>query len=308
MTNDIKKFLNFSLPSMLSLRYGWIYLAGVFVYVLITLKNHLPFYHQESIVSNTGWIVVGFGLICIGLYELFYAIFPRIFKKYFQSKNWTMGKELLHLLFFFLAAMLVNGAYSLLTIPVISDRLTYLMCVLHISFSSNLLPVFALTFFNHTLYVLRKEQVAKENIKDPLALEASQVLDQLLLLTDEKELLTAVASTEKIDFIRINQKMYSKNDICFFKVNGNYTYIFYSSGNVMCKDSIHLSLIKIVDLLAEFPQFVKCHNSYVVNVDKILKCKGNKRDMTLIIKEYNTILLVSRGLADSIKNQVNKKS
>jgi hypothetical protein len=157
MRGRIRKFLNLSLPHLLTLKYSWVYLILVFRYVFFSLQNHLPFYDPGHLYPNKNWLLFGYGCICLGLYILIYLIFPRIFKNYFDINRWTVGKEIHNLIFFFLAALFINGEYSLMHIPMLTDRRAYFLCVLHISFSGNLIPICGVTAWKCLYYHIRKD-------------------------------------------------------------------------------------------------------------------------------------------------------
>lgn len=271
-----KNNLNHSMPRLLKPKYGWGYLASVFAYIMIELNFQQPFSDYLLHTPHRSKVLFGFGGIVILLYLLHYLIFPRIFCKYFDDCNWTLKKEIRNLTFFFLVFLLVNLKYVSLCIPTLTDGRVRFLSVLHFTFTACLVPVFCVTFFRITYYLLKKEQ------------------------SDEKNVWNRPDNTTtdfRIDLTSLNGKKYHPNDLYFFKVVQNYTFIIYRVDNRMEKDCIQASLIKVQELLADHPQFKKCKNSYVVNEDKISKCTGNKRSMYIQLCHCQEKIPVSRDFA-----------
>ena len=287
MRGRIRRFLNLSLPHLLTLKYSWVYLIVVFGYVFLSLLNHLPFYDPAYPYPNRTQLLLGYGCICPGLYIIIYLIFPRIFKKYLDINRWTMGQEIQSLICLFLAALVTNGLYSLLNIPMRTDPHIYFLSVLHISFSANLLPILYVTSFKCAYFHVRKKL---DNDEQPI------------------EIPEPVAQYEAIvDLTSLKGKKYPADDIRYFQVIGNYVYIYYYSTGKIKKDELQTSLLKVKNLLKGHPQFVKCHNNQMVNTKKIMKCEGNSRKMILKLENYADKLPVSRNHMEEIKNIVDRK-
>jgi DNA-binding LytR/AlgR family response regulator len=103
-----------------------------------------------------------------------------------------------------------------------------------------------------------------------------------------------------LDLSMYHAGKYPVNEILFFKVIGNYCYMYYCSAGKPEQIDLKISLRKMAEILKPYPQFVKCHNKYIVNSDKIAKYNGPKRKMELQLIDCKTVLPVSYGHADEI--------
>jgi predicted membrane channel-forming protein YqfA (hemolysin III family) len=50
------------------------------------------------------WILIGFALVIMLVTSVVYVVFPKIFKRFYQPDNWTVGRSLLNNLWFLLLA------------------------------------------------------------------------------------------------------------------------------------------------------------------------------------------------------------
>jgi DNA-binding LytR/AlgR family response regulator len=72
--------------------------------------------------------------------------------------------------------------------------------------------------------------------------------------------------------------------------------------------NLKISLIKMEELLKPYHRFVRCHNQYIVNADKIEKCIGPKKKMKVQLIGCKTILSVSYKHANEIIQLIKKRS
>lgn len=115
-----------------------------------------------------------------------------------------------------------------------------------------------------------------------------------------------------LDLTALHGGIYPVETILYFKEIENYCYMNYSSNGRQVEIYLKISLKKMQDLLKPYPWFVKCHCSYVVNTEKILKSIGPKRKMTLRLQNCKTEIPVSKSHANEfievIRNKDSKSS
>jgi hypothetical protein len=306
MSEKIKNSLNRSMPYLLGERHGWIYLAAVFVYVTFTLSNHLPFVIPEWDMAYKLYLCLSFGVICVGLYVLIYAVIPNFFKKYPDVLHWTPGKELRNLLCFFLAALIANGIYCLLNIPVNTHLHDYFLSIVHISFSGDFMPILLVTLIHHFYVVKFTKQESNETVQSMPMNEVCIALEVVEEHCVEEIPAETTDCGSMIDLTGVNGKKYPHEDVRYFHVVGNYTYIHYFSLGKMTYDTLVISLVKLEAMLAVHPQFEKCNRSMVVNTDKILSCQGTKKKTTIKLERWNAPIRVSRDSVDKYRKLATK--
>lgn len=58
---------------------------------------------------------------------------------------------------------------------------------------------------------------------------------------------------------------------------------------------MRITLKKVAKILEQYPQFVRCHRSYLVNKYQILKVEGNARSLQVYFKQIDNVVPVSRS-------------
>lgn len=59
--------------------------------------------------------------------------------------------------------------------------------------------------------------------------------------------------------------------------------------------------------LAEFPEFYRCHRTYIVNLQKVKHISGNAQGYKLHLENIDTLIPVSRSLNEGIAAKFAKK-
>ena len=147
------------------MRYTGLYFIAVFIYVYITLNNHNPFYDPQRTYPNHVFVIAGFASICLLLYSVQYYLAHPLFNNYFNIEQWTLGKELRSLSFFFLASLAANGIFAHYFIAQQLDNECYFGCILHISATANLMPFVLVSLIRNKVKTisLKKTENANEN-------------------------------------------------------------------------------------------------------------------------------------------------
>jgi len=83
-------------------------------------------------------------------------------------------------------------------------------------------------------------------------------------------------------------------------VDGNDTEVHAYENNELRKIQLQISLVTIQNQLTGYAQFVRCHNSFLVNTDKIERSIGPKRQRRLKISGSKTEVKVAYERADAV--------
>jgi len=88
---------------------------------------------------------------------------------------------------------------------------------------------------------------------------------------------------------------FSVDQFLFAKVESNYTEIYTHEADEVKKIVFRITLKELEIQLQEFPNMYKTHRSYLVNLDKIIACKGNAQGYQLALQNYPETVPVSRS-------------
>lgn len=92
------------------------------------------------------------------------------------------------------------------------------------------------------------------------------------------------------------------DQLLFAKADGNYIELTKSNGRQITTEVKRISLTQFESQIKDFPQFFRCHRTYLVNMFKIEKVSGNSQGYLLYFDETTTKIPVSRKQIDSFNN------
>ena len=113
-----------------------------------------------------------------------------------------------------------------------------------------------------------------------------------------------------IEFIPENNKSplrVHRDNLYFIKSADNYIDVYFSEENVLKHELIRLTLKSAIQILTDFPEFKKCHKSYIINLKKAKCLTSSANGYKLTIHNLNEQIPVSRQLKNEIALCVNKK-
>lgn len=92
----------------------------------------------------------------------------------------------------------------------------------------------------------------------------------------------------------------SENDFLYAEADGNYCTIYYMKNNTLNKELLRISLTSLEEQIhSEY--ILRCHRSYIVNTNKIIKTKGNAQGYKLNLQHSKTTIPVSRKYIELFK-------
>ena len=252
-------------------------LVGLFVTFVLVVFQPFGSYnwshpYKMLILAGYGWVAA------LTTFLNFYA-FPRWLPALFSEARWTVGKELLwNLLPVFLGGFL-STAYGALVgaMPFSFPQLAYMTAIV---FLVGLMPSLLLVLLNY-LHLLRKygSPGPVPPVPPPPAGEAALVL----VADNGKDRLALPAS-----------------DLLFLEVGDNYCTVFYLDGDTLQKTLLRSSLGRLESQIG-LPRVVRCHRSYVVNLDRVRNVTGNAQGYQLHFAPPELAVPVSRAYAPTIK-------
>jgi hypothetical protein len=220
----------------------------------------------------------GFGLITFFLCFSFSVFLPLLLKKSF--KNWTVGKNILFLLFIIITISIVNWFYNSLVQGINGIKLKSLPCFFFNTFTVSVFPVILFTFLKERLFRKKREKISKEIMKMKTSTEVKRNENEIIIYGDNDK--------ENITF--------SIKDIVYVTSQGNYASFFIYTNKTLEERVLRTTLTSVASNLSEYSSIVRCHKSYIVNSKFMDSISGNARGYFLESNSIKIHIPVSRGL------------
>ena len=266
LSNKLKRKL------LVSLSFGF--------FIFLFLRFFQPF-GLLTMTENKSLIVLGFAAITSATMLINYAVLPVLLPAYFDMEQWTTGKNIQLGVWNILVISLLNYGYYQV---VRGDRLHLegLLSFVIITSSVGIFPVTLLAFMNE-LYLTRKH--AKEatffsnKLQTARETDKNHPIERLVIKGDLKNDVLEIAVDE----------------LYYIQAVDNYSEVRYIKAGQLCSQLLRISLKNIESQLEEFPNIIRCHRSYMVNIKKISRIYGNARAYYLHFEPFEEQVPLSRG-------------
>lgn len=257
---------------------------GVGIFVGAFLAIFQPFGTSEIEFDFKILKLLSFGIISGLVVVLFYHFIPLLGLEIMRDKHWTVWKELLYFLCMIVFLAVFNNLYSsyLRGTPFTwSD----LLGMVSSTFMIAVVPGFFMVLldYNHKLkkYV---EEVQGFNFKQLEQKRIHNAVDVVQIPTDNLN-----------DQIPMNPA-----DFLFAEAEGNYLNVSYLKNDILHKKLFRITLKKFENQLT-FENLIKCHRSFIVNLQHVENAKGNAQGYKLKMMGTDDIVPVSRKYVPFVK-------
>jgi hypothetical protein len=254
-------------------------LFGFFVFLFLTVFQ--PFGIRGMPGSFLG-VTAGFGALTFGVMLILNIVVPLIVPTYFEEERWTVGKEILYALVNLWAIGTANFLYFAYTTgSAFSPGVFWLFQFITVAVGA--FPIVFLTLTrerqSRAAYEKNAEDLTEELPRGAPDMESTMVLqfqngpDSLKLLTSELRYLQAA---------------------------DNYVYVHFFRGSAQ-RRIIRATLKSLEADLFAHPNFLRCHKSYIVNLENVLRVSGNAQGYKLHLSGLEEPIPVSRQHNTTIK-------
>jgi len=284
MQEKIKKYLDRPFHLFVAEKYSWYYILGgtLLIIVLINLLQPFGFYdwhHPAKLL-----ILSGFGCVFALLSAFQFILLPQISPTKFNEATWTVRKELSSLFVLFLSAGIVNWLYALIAIPYLQASWNTFFLIQFYSFEVGLMPVIAIVLLIENQTLLRKKKSLEIDV------EASNEISQEI-----------PDSISGLDVISVNGIQLLVSEILYLQACQNYVDIHLHRNGKKEKQMVRITIKILECYLNSYPQFVRCHKSYLVNTSMVELAKGNSQGWVLQLLNCNDPVPVSRNFIPRMK-------
>ena len=308
MHKRIKNYLNKPFILFLSYPLGQFYFSLTIVITAVFINVFQPFGLNNWNESHKWLIINGYLIIYAGTYWFLYMICSQLFPDYYNPHCWTRLKELRSQLVYLSLATIAGWVFIVFAIEELVwtyktfFRMQYYNCLL----GAFILPVFKYVVFpkikskyhsvaesapkNTELAI--EETIAEDFIPGKNKQLAVNELNQVE--SNSKDVALATAETNQEDYIIVNKKRIAVGEIIYIMSNRNYVYVWFLHKGKMIEVSEKCPMKIFKTRIDAFPQFLHCHESFIVNLNDIASWSTTKNKMEIQLKSCDEIITVSR--------------
>ena len=255
--------------------------TGLFVGLFLLLLQ--PFDLDDLRSPYKSIMILGYGVISFIVVYFFNQILPSLFPLVSDDKRWTVGKEIIYLNALILSIAMANTLYTPFLSP--SNQLTLGAFGLMIvnTFLVGIIPSIFFVIIDYS--VLDKRYVSES--------QAIKLKADLSQIPASKSLLKITTSQEEI-------QLHPEN-LLYIESDGNYAQVVCCEESNVKKD-LYRSTLKHLDENIPDPNIIRCHRSYMVNLDQVKAISGNAQGFKLTLHNCEEIVPVSRKYVPIVKN------
>ncbi len=268
---------------------------GEGTFIALFLVFFQPFGVSDWHDPNKNWYLAGYGLITTLCGLILRFVVFKTFPKYHSEATWNVGKEILSIMMLILMIAVANVVFSNFAFDlknVLGSFLGMLLAVVVIgifpaTFGVMLNYIIQLKKYNqpivvhhHTSEVVLGEQVSENKIPNSARLKL-------------------VAENEKDSLELTPESLY------FIESSDNYSTIYYEKDGTPPAGKIQKELLRSSLTRLESQIFseniVRCHRSFIVNLDKVEKITGNAQGYKLHLTATELLVPVARKYSEIVE-------
>jgi len=257
---------------------------GVFLFILF----FQPFNVNYENVNNLIIFFSGFAGIVFILNNLILIVLPAIFPKTLKIGWWEVGPPfLLNALMLALNSVAFSFYLRYVGGTVLSFYIVFQIVLIVLSLIITIRLIFIIRFQRHHIELLKKR--LNDNSK-PVHIETPGISDVIELYSEN--------NAEKVKLN--NQSIYT------IKAADNYVEIQYKDNGNFQKKLLRNTLKNIETQLLKYPNFLRCHRTFLININHVNKLTRNYSGHQLILNNTEEIP-VSRHYLLKVKEKMDEK-
>lgn len=236
--------------------------------------NKEIFYLVSGIAAST-FIVLSFSLLLL----------PSFFPKLFESKSWNIKKEIVWNIWIVLAISASHFLFYSLLFGLLHIHLMDVGRIVVLGFISV-----------SVLITINQNRLLRSHLKT-----AQKLNKKLEEGKHKKEKLVHFLSEYKKDELTLKS-----DSIVLIKSSDNYIEVYYLSDGKIVKQMIRSTLKKAEELLSEFDFIIRCHRTFIININHIKEIQGNSQGYKLYFNQIDFPAIVSQKYINEFNILVKK--
>jgi hypothetical protein len=228
------------------------------------------------------YLMVGIALITFLALSIYLLFIPSLMPGKFSSAVWNIKKEILYNVWILFTILAGYFFYAKWLVGMNLDFSTVIMFVLTAA-----IPITALIIVNHNKMLRTHVKLADEmNLK----------------LKDNKRILEKIVhfkSEYQKDSLSIKI-----SSLLLIRSANNYIEVFWIDGDAVRNQMVRCSMTNAEETIKEYKFVLKCHRSYIVNINYIDRIEGNSLGYKLFIENVNFDIPVAKGSVERLKQLI----
>lgn len=269
-------------------------LVGLFVGLFLLVFKPFGVSHWQT---DYKWLkITGFGLITFAVTAVHFTVWPVLFPRFFSEQHWTVGRGIWFILLNILLIAVGNFLYIgvLLNLPFSWVNLGWMVLV---TLAIGVFPSAGTVLLGY-IRRLRQYQDSAAMLQPTMHPGSASDLAHSPHTDDLRQrqitLISLLADNEK-DSLTL-----SPADLLFIESSDNYCTVYYRQNEKLQKPLLRSSLSRMENQLANYPRLVRCHRSFVVNLDKVERVTGNAQGYKLHLLQGELEVPVARRYNETL--------
>lgn len=273
----ILSFLEKPYPFYDSLGQRWRLVITISLFIGIFCVVFRPFGLDNLPGIEKYFVAFGFGLVTFIVELINMILLPYWLPGIISEKKWTVGKEVMWVFWMLSTIAAANYFYAIYFYP-ISGGWVFFAYTLTYTCVIGIIPAIGVIFFKQ-VYTYKK--VIKE-----VGLMNESLSTQPKINSSGRVILESEGGKD--------QHTIDPNAILCIESSGNYVEVFYEDGSLKRK-VFRNKISTLQEKLIDQKNLVRCHRTYIVNIDFVENISGNSQGYKLRIKYLDIVIPVSRS-------------
>jgi len=262
-------------------------LGVLFVYFTIFFYFFIPVEYGQNMVQQSLLDKLIPGFIAFMVFVLVVFVFY-----YLQSKKPAENKNYRAYIILFAAAYLSVLLFEFFHFYYTKESisLNFSLSLLLIVLAAFVVPLYLILLLVERLFVKKFEALSASLTQD-----ISQI-KQNITPTEE----TITISSEKTS----GKIVFNINDLVAIEAQGNYCMFYINKKQIITRKLLHTTMKALETQLSAYPQVIRCHKSFLINIHQIVRVSGNSRGYVLHFGGDIEPVPVSRGYQKDVMSIV----
>lgn len=263
--------------------------SGFLVFVFLFIFRPFSLYRFDNLFALQ--ITAGYGIVTCIMVLLNVFLLTKLFPKFFRENGWSVGREILFIMWIIFTIGLANAIYSGF---VFTDTLSFEYVAMFQVFTLlvAILPVSINVMVMQSLLNHRNAKSAEE---------ISKHMHHKKRLESAPDAMVTLKSDNKNEELQISAK-----SLLYITSADNYISVTYLEQGKEVQKLLRSTLKNAKEDLRTYTAFYRCHRAWIVNLDRVISVSGNSQGYRLVLDSSDTIIPVSRNLNEDIDSRLSK--
>lgn len=267
---------------------------GEGTFIALFLIFFQPFGVSEWQDPNKNWYLVGYGLITTLCGIILRFMVFKTLPKYHNENSWNVGKEILSIMMLILMIAAGNVVYSNFVFKLENSISSFFGMLLAVM----IIGVFPATFGVMLNYIIQLKKYNQPIIVHHHTSEVTlveQISENKTPNADQRNVVLKLIAENEKDSIEL-----SPDSLYFIESSDNYSTVFYEKQGKLQKELLRSSLTRLESQISS-ENIVRCHRSFIVNLDKVEKVTGNAQGYKLHLEAPELLVPVARKYSEVVE-------